>query len=297
MENALSRTEQSAMKTLFALLKELKDAGGELPIKELLKLLESKLDFTEWELERYEKSGYIRWQTIMTYWSVGLIKAGLLRKRSGIWFITDEGEKALKLGEEKLLDLVHSKYREWKKKRDEHENEDEVAETDSSIHDLKLDELEDEANNGLKNHIKSMTPYEFQDLVAALLKAMGYYIPFIASKGKDGGIDIVAYQDPLGAKSPRIKVQVKHHPDNPISVKDIRSLTGLINKDGEIGLFVTSGKFSNEAERFARESHIHIKLIDFIEFISLWKQFYAKLTDEEKNMLPLHPIYFLGTNE
>lgn len=41
---------------------------------------------------------------------------------------------------------------------------------------------------------------------------MGYYIQSVAPRGKDGGIDIVAYTDPLGAKIPRIKVQVKHKP-------------------------------------------------------------------------------------
>ena len=65
----------------------------------------------------------------------------------------------------------------------------------------------------------------------------------------------------------------------------------------DIGLFVTSGGFTNEAERFARDSHVHVKLIDFENFITLWQQFYSKLNDDEKNMLPLHPIYFLGSNE
>ncbi len=36
---------------------------------------------------------------------------------------------------------------------------------------------------------------------------MGYHTPFISPKGKDGGIDIIAYQDALGINKPRIKVQ------------------------------------------------------------------------------------------
>jgi restriction system protein len=74
-------------------------------------------------------------------------------------------------------------------------------------------------------------------------------------------------------------------------------LTGLLNKDGDIGLFVTSGTFTSEAERSARESHRHIKLLDMDNFISLWQEFYIKLTDEDKNLLPLHSIYFLGSND
>lgn len=126
---------------------------------------------------------------------------------------------------------------------------------------------------------------------------MGYYTPFVSPKGRDGGLDIIAFQDPLGAKAPRIKVQVKHRPNSSVSVDDIRSLIGLLNKEGDIGLFVTSGKFTTESEKFARDSHIHVKLLDIENFISLWKEFYEKLTDEEKSMLPLQPIYFVGVNE
>ncbi|RYY93388.1 MAG: Mrr restriction system protein, partial [Chitinophagaceae bacterium] len=31
--------------------------------------------------------------------------------------------------------------------------------------------------------------------------------------------------------------------------------------------------------------------------ISLWQQFYNDMNDEDKNLLPLHPVYFLGSNE
>ncbi len=60
--------------------------------------------------------------------------------------------------------------------------------------------LESDAREGIRQFIASKSPYEFQDMVAALLRAMDYHTPFIAPKGKDGGIDIIAYLDPLGAK-------------------------------------------------------------------------------------------------
>jgi len=126
---------------------------------------------------------------------------------------------------------------------------------------------------------------------------MNYHTSFIAQKGKDGGIDIIAYQDPLGIQKPRIKVQVKHYPENPISVEVVRSLKGLINHGEEVGLFVTSGRFSNEAERFAREANVHIKLINVEELISLWQEYYSKMPDEDKSLLPLQSIYFLGSGD
>ncbi|HEX7457906.1 MAG TPA: restriction endonuclease, partial [Ginsengibacter sp.] len=62
---------------------------------------------------------------------------------------------------------------------------------------------QDKAYEGLRQYVLNKNPYEFQDMVAALLSAMGYYISLIAKKGRDGGIDIIMYTDPLGTKTPR----------------------------------------------------------------------------------------------
>lgn len=50
-------------------------------------------------------------------------------------------------------------------------------------------------------------------------------------------------------------------------------------------------------QKFVSEATIHIKLIDGDELIELWQQHYNQIADEDKNLLPLHPIYFLGSNE
>ena len=127
---------------------------------------------------------------------------------------------------------------------------------------------------------------------------MKYYTPFISPKGKDGGIDVIAYRDPLGASEPRIEIQVKHKPVSAVPVNDIRSLMCLLdNKADEIWLFITSGRFTPEAEKVARYSSVHVRLIDIDSFIQLWQQFYDNLTDDEKNLLPFYKMYFQGTNE
>jgi hypothetical protein len=38
---------------------------------------------------------------------------------------------------------------------------------------------------------------------------MGYHVSWIAPPGKDRGIDVLAWTDPVGTKPPRIKVQEK----------------------------------------------------------------------------------------
>jgi len=126
---------------------------------------------------------------------------------------------------------------------------------------------------------------------------MGYHISEVAQKGPDGGVDIIAYTDPLGAQQPRILVQVKHKPETSIPPAEIQQLAGAMKRPSDVGIFATSGNFSSNAKKEARNSGQHIELIDFGRLIDLWQEHYQDLSDEQKNILPLHPIYFLGSNE
>lgn len=298
----LSRSRQSAVRTIFEALKILQESGGQLSGKEVIERIRKRLAFNDWEKEIYEKTGYVRWESLLHFFTIDCLKAGYLRKAKGIWYITEEGEKALKLGPVKLLATATKLYYVWKgenikKKSNEEIEESEIADKTTQFQRANLDQLEEQGITGLKEYIYKKNAYEFQDMVAALLRAMKYHTPFISPKGRDGGLDIVAFRDPLGASEPRIKVQVKHKPQIAVPVDDIRSLMGLLNKIGDMGLFVTSGTFSNDAKRTARESQTHVRLIDIDDLIQLWKEFYVNMPDDEKNMLPLQPIYFLGTNE
>lgn len=298
----LSPSKAVAAKTIYEAFKILKAEGGQLPGKEVLDRLRQTIRFTDWEKEIYEKTGYVRWESILHFYTVDCAKAGYMRKSKGVWYLTKEGEEAIKLGAVGLLDSASSAYKKWAAdKKNKAKELDEVnidlEQNIEQIQKANLDQLEEQAIDGIKQFIIQKNAYEFQDIVAALLRAMGYHTPFVSPKGKDGGIDIIAFQDPLGIKTPRIKVQVKHYPENPIAPDAIRSLKGLINSGEEVGLFVTSGRFSNEAERFAREANVHIKLINGEDFISLWQEFYNKMPDEDKSLLPLQYVSFLGSNE
>jgi len=103
---------------------------------------------------------------------------------------------------------------------------------------------------------------------------------------------VIAYRDPLGTVSPRIKVQIKHRVDIPVTVQEVRQLMGLLQKDGDVGIVVSSGGFSTDAKATARGAHVHVELIDLDRLITLWQEFYSKLTDEDKSLLPLMPLYF-----
>ena len=298
---AKSKSYITSAKTMFAALTILSKNGGSMPIRILMQEIEKTVELSAWEKETLENTGNIRWQSNMHFTSVDYVRAGFLIKKKGNWTITPEGEEALKLGAEKLRDEAWKRYKAWYRGKEQTTDEKPVAQPEEENDPAKetmieLETLEERAANGIREYLKSKNPYEFQDLVASLLKAMGYYIQSVAPRGKDGGIDIVAYTDPLGAKTPRIKVQVKHKPDTATGAADVRALLGIL-KAGDIALFVTSGTYSTDAKHAASSGDKFIRLIDGDEFIEMWQEYYDKMTDDDKNMLPLKRIAFLGNNE
>lgn len=307
MAKRQSKSFLTAAKTIYAAFGILKAAGGELRGSEVVEKIRETTQFSDWEKERYEKTGYIRWESIMHFFTIDCIKAGYLQKAKGTWILTPEGEEAMKLGGEEMLMSATKAYRQWRAENpidepaaNEKEKIDEIpvaVHSGSQQQQALIEQVEEQALKGIQDFINKKNGYEFQDMVAALLRAMGWHIAFNAKRGKDGGIDIIAYSDPLGATAPRMKVQVKHRPNDAVSPDIVRQLVALLNKEGDVGLFVTSGRYTNDSQRYSRENHKHIELIDFDKLVSLWQEYYPKMTDEEKNMLPLRPIYFLGVNE
>jgi restriction system protein len=64
--------------------------------------------------------------------------------------------------------------------------------------------------------------------------------------------------------------------------------------DGDVGIFISTGGFTPDAKTTARSSHVHIELVNMNRLISLWQDFYPKMTDEDKSLLPLTTVYFLS---
>jgi len=300
---AKSETQARSMRALaarlmFVALQVLKENAGEMRGRQVLEEVEKRVELSERERGRYAKTGYVRWQSVLHFYSIDLIKAGFLLKKKGVWFLTPEGESALKLGETGLMDTAQKAYRQWRlknpKQAEVSEADDAAADEPAKEDELSADEIEQSAYEQIERYLDKKTPYEFQDLAAALLRGMGYFTPFVAPSGKDGGVDILAYRDPLGTSSPRIKVQVKHR-ESPAPVQEVRQLMGLLQKDGDVGILISSGGFTPDAKITARNSNVHVELVDLPRFVSLWQEFYPRLTDEDKAKLPLFPIYLLST--
>jgi len=299
----LPPSKLTAAKTIFKCFELLKTNGGELSRKELLNQMTASIDFNDSEKELLKSNGQPRWLTVFLFYSIDADKAGYIQKNKGTWILTSDGEEAMKKGPQGLIEAANEKYKKWNSERkalNDNLTETGIPDEDKSKDkedEVTLDLVKQQAYDGIIRHIERLEWHDFQLLVEALLTSMGHFVDFNAPKGRDGGIDIVAYQDALGLIKPRIKVQVKHYPTTSIGPEPIRALKGVLHSGEEIGLFVTSGSFTPEAKRTARESNTHIRLIDGTELITLWMKNYSKISDEHKKLLPLQVIYFISSND
>lgn len=289
MAGIYSRTAQCGMKVMFAAMQILQKEGGSCRLSELRSRLVECCDFSSWEKESV--NGSVRWHNFLSWYSSCYAVAGFIRKQRGTWYLTEEGVACLSSSESAAFDQANAAYKESSGDAPAVPSGDILPASAAS---LTLGEMKERADEGLRAAIASRSPYEFQDMVAALLHAMGYFTPFVAPKGKDGGVDVLAFHDPLGASVPRVKVQVKHTPSSSVSVEVVRQLVGLLNRDGDAGLVVTSGLFTSEAHRAARESHRSVRLIDGDEFVDLWIRYYSKMSEEDKELLRITPVYFVS---
>ena len=282
---------------LRVIFRELKATGGNAKPKNLLAAVESKLQLSDYEKER-TRTGAVRWNTHIRFYTTDCVKAGFLVKSDGTWTLTEKGEKALKLPAGELIRQAQREYRAFRKKHT-NDTEPEAVEAieEEAERQAVYEQAKEDARTEIDEHINSVGEYDFQDIVAELLRAMGYYVSFVSPRGlADGGRDVIAYKDPLGTVSPRIYVQVKHR-EQKADVREIRELVGTLHKDGDIGLFVSSSGFTKDAEREIRSSNKHVETMDLSRLVDLWQQHYEGMSETGKALLPLVKVYFLKPGE
>jgi restriction system protein len=183
-------------------------------------------------------------------------------------------------------------YYQWKKDQPEQDDEDE----DETVESTTLEEAEETAWTEIQECLTEMNPYDFQTLVAGLLRAMGYHVSWVAPPGPDQGTDIIAHTDPLGVKGPRIRVQVKRRADRQ-SVDAVRSFLAVLG-EGDIGLFVNTGGFTKDAENEVRgQERRRVMLVDLKRLFDLWVEHYDKVPESARWLLPLRPVYYLEPTE
>jgi restriction system protein len=277
------------------------DKENGMPVREIFNKIQETTELTDFEKGFYPSSpDSPRFMYLIRFKTIGMVKAGWLEKKRGIWKLTDEGKSAYNRIQdpEEFTQEIDRLYKEWDKNQPQEESIEDIEEVEAPVSpSVTFEEAQEKSWDQIKDYLSKMNPYDFQFLVADLLRAIGYHVDWVAPRGPDGGLDIIAYMDPLGTKTPRIKVQVKHQISSSMGANDLRGFYAVIGNDN-VGIFVSSGGFTRDAEAEARsQENRKITLIDLDKLFELWVQHYDKLTHEARQRLPLKPIYFLAPEE
>lgn len=149
------------------------------------------------------------------------------------------------------------------------------------------------AREFIKDKIRRLSPSEMEELIASLLRAMGYKAR-VTPTGPDRGRDVIASKDGLGLEPPRIVAEVKHRPNSAMGAPEIRGFIGGL-REGDRGLYVSTGGFTREARYEDERSNIPIALIDLDELAALVVEHYERFDSDGRALIPLVKIYWPAT--
>ena len=174
------------------------------------------------------------------------------------------------------------------------ENKDNLIEVieesdDEDVSILKEDIIE-KSIEFIKDEVNKLDWDEMQELVAGLLRAMGYKT-IVSPPGSDRGKDIMASPDGLGLEDPVILVEVKHRSNSSIGASEIRSFKGALKKSNR-GIYVSTGGFTKEAKYEAERSEIPIFLMDLDRLVKFIIQYYDNFDNDARSLIPLTKIYW-----
>ncbi len=151
-------------------------------------------------------------------------------------------------------------------------------------------DIADVALERIKDRIVRLDWEQMQELVAALLRSMGYQTR-ISPRGADRGRDILASPDAFGFTAPRITVEVKHRPKESMGAPHVRALAAGSHADDRC-LFVSTGGFGKEAKYEAERSRTIITLMNLDDLARAIIEAYPRFDEQGRTLLPLTRMYW-----
>ncbi|WP_136799969.1 restriction endonuclease [Desulfosediminicola ganghwensis] len=127
-------------------------------------------------------------------------------------------------------------------------------------------------------HIHSLTPREFEEIIAEIFRAKGFEVTLTA-KTRDGGKDIIAiHRNDLGIDTKYFIECKRYAPENKVGVEIVRALHGVKNTVGAPNkvILATTSSFTSGAVDFVQNqapSTWDISLKDYNDILQ-WMRLY-----------------------
>lgn len=121
--------------------------------------------------------------------------------------------------------------------------------------------------------IYDLPPRKFEELIADLLKDLGYEVELTPAT-RDGGKDILAYMNTPHGKLLCLVEAKRYRQDRSVGVELVRALYGtLIDADASSVMLVTTSSFSPDAQAFQQRHRYKLALRDYGDVVQ-WIEHY-----------------------
>lgn len=247
-------------KYIIPVVEILKSIGGSGTSSEVTDAVIEKLNISEEELSETLKNGSSKVKNQIAWARMYLVRYGLMdSSKRGVWALTEDGFSSnLKSGDE--ITIVTEVQKNKSKPDKSKSASDDVSDTEP--HETELLAL-----------LKSLHPTGFERLCQRLLREAGFEQVIVTGKTADGGIDGHGILKVNPLVSFNVIFQCKRYKDS-ISSPQIRDFRGAMSGRADKGIFITTGRFTEEAKKEARRDGAQpIELVDGESLVNMFEQF------------------------
>lgn len=253
------------VKFFLPIISALKKLGGSGTITEVKDTLIEILNIPEEKLEEKYKSGVSKIDNQINWSKVYLTRGGLIDiSDQNIWSLTEKSLKSELSNEDVLLIFkqIHSGFVAQRGKS---------KKTKSPVDIEPLLEIQPHKEE-LLSILQALPPDGFERLCQRLLRASGFSKVVVTGKSGDGGIDGEGILEINPLVSLKVIFQAKRY-KGAVSASQIRDFRGAMQGRAEKGIFITTGRFTQEAKNEAlREGAPPIELVDANKLTVLFEQ-------------------------
>ena len=249
------------LKFFNPILDIIRELGGSANANEVKDELIEKFNISDGELTEKLKSGVLKIDNQIAWAKVYLTEAGYIdASKENVWTLTEKGLN-INPSDEELIKIFHQIHSEWQKRGKDisNTNGDEEKEI------IKQLEYKEE----FINKLKSMSPEGFERFCQRILRESGFKKVLVKGRSGDGGIDGEGILEINPLISLKVIFQSKRYKDS-VSPSYLRDFRGAMQGRAEKGLFITTGRFTQEAKLEAtRDGVPPIELIDGYKLVEL----------------------------
>ncbi|MBE9592551.1 MAG: restriction endonuclease [Proteobacteria bacterium] len=262
--------------SFFKPLLEIATDGKEHSLKEAREKIAEYFNLTDEDRAELLPSGnQTKFDNRVAWAKSYFVQAKVLESPRRAYFkITDRGKKLLAQGHERIDVKVLNQYPEFvefhtpskqNKSVPTPSPEEGISETPEEVLQKAYQSIRSDLAGEILERIKSNSPAFFENLVIDLMVAMGYggsRVDAGQSVGQSGdeGIDGIIKEDRLGLDV--IYLQAKRW-EGTVGRPEIQKFVGALHgKRAKKGVFITTGKFSEEAHEYVKSIDPKVILID-----------------------------------